>query len=259
MDFLSETVVDGVRERQFIVGEVTGALWSDPDAFGTTPLLLIGHTEGQNRLKPDVFALARSYVDLGCTVAVIDAPCHGGRLRNERHLELIDDMQRRFEEEPITAADAFHHEIAPQAIEEWHATLDALQGLDEVDAEGPVGFHGLALGSMTGVPFVAQDDRVTAAVLGLVRRETIDERAFEVRLPVQFRMQWDDELVPRDSALALFDDLGSSDKTLHANPGGHRDAPAHELESARRFLARHLGLASTADETPARDVLATRH
>ncbi len=27
--------------------------------------------------------------------------------------------------------------------------------------------------------------------------------------------------VPRDRALALFDALGSADKTLHANPGNH--------------------------------------
>jgi fermentation-respiration switch protein FrsA (DUF1100 family) len=54
-------------------------------------------------------------------------------------------------------------------------------------------------------------------------------------------MQWDDELVPREDALALFDALASGEKTLHANPGKHGDVPTFEADSALRFFARHLG------------------
>ena len=54
-------------------------------------------------------------------------------------------------------------------------------------------------------------------------------------------MQWDDELVARDDALALFAAIGSSEKRLHVNPGGHARVPAFERESAERFLAHHLG------------------
>ncbi len=54
-------------------------------------------------------------------------------------------------------------------------------------------------------------------------------------------MQWDDEPVPRDSALALFDAFGSTDKSLHANAGGHLALPRFEIDSAVRFFARHLG------------------
>jgi len=54
-------------------------------------------------------------------------------------------------------------------------------------------------------------------------------------------VQWDDELVARDDALALFAAIGSSEKRLHVNPGGHAQVPAFERESAERFLADHLG------------------
>jgi hypothetical protein len=53
-------------------------------------------------------------------------------------------------------------------------------------------------------------------------------------------VQWDDELVARDSALALFDTFASREKTLHANPGRHADTPAFEVDSSVRFFARHL-------------------
>ena len=51
----------------------------------------------------------------------------------------------------------------------------------------------------------------------------------------------DDELFPRNDGLALFDLLGSPDKTLHANPGGHLGIPRAEFGDAARFLARRLG------------------
>ena len=53
-------------------------------------------------------------------------------------------------------------------------------------------------------------------------------------------MQWDDELVPRDSALALFDAFAFREKTLHAHPGRHRDVPAFEVDSSARYFARPL-------------------
>jgi fermentation-respiration switch protein FrsA (DUF1100 family) len=69
----------------------------------------------------------------------------------------------------------------------------------------------------------------------------LTETAAKVTVPVRFLLQWDDAWVPRDQAMALFDALASTDKTLHANPGGHGEIPAHETDDALRFFARHLG------------------
>jgi hypothetical protein len=50
-----------------------------------------------------------------------------------------------------------------------------------------------------------------------------------------------DERVPRVQSLARFDALASAEKTLHANPGKHGEAPAFGLDSTLRFFAGHLG------------------
>ena len=57
---------------------------------------------------------------------------------------------------------------------------------------------------------------------------------------MQFLVQWDDERIPRAQSLAVFDALGSAEKTLHANSGQHMDLPRFETDSALRFFARHL-------------------
>ena len=62
-----------------------------------------------------------------------------------------------------------------------------------------------------------------------------------IGVPVQFVLKWDDERVPRADGLALFDAIGSAEKTLHAHPGKHGEMPPSEVDSALRFFARHLG------------------
>ena len=71
-------------------------------------------------------------------------------------------------------------------------------------------------------------------------RPHLAEAAARVTIPVLFLLQWDDEQVPRESGLALFDAFASREKSLHANPGRHADMPMFEVESSLRFLGRHL-------------------
>jgi hypothetical protein len=59
-------------------------------------------------------------------------------------------------------------------------------------------------------------------------------------VPVEFLLQWDDELVPRYPGLALFGAFASREKAPHANPGRHTGVPAFEVDSSERFFARHL-------------------
>ncbi|PRX04715.1 hypothetical protein CLV67_1471, partial [Actinoplanes italicus] len=67
------------------------------------------------------------------------------------------------------------------------------------------------------------------------------DTAARITIPVEYLLQWDDEGNPRDSVMKLFDALGSAEKTLHANPGGHFRIPPFEIDSSIRFFARHLG------------------
>jgi hypothetical protein len=123
--------------------------------------------------------------------------------------------------------------------------MDALRDTAGVGAAGPIGYWGLALGTAIGVRLVAAESRISAAVFGVIGAATLIEVARAVTVPVEFLLQWDDELVERESGLALFDAFGSSEKTLHANPGGHVDVPRFELDSSARFFARHLSGADT--------------
>ena len=70
--------------------------------------------------------------------------------------------------------------------------------------------------------------------------EALADVAGQVAIPIEVLLQWDDELVPRASVVALFDAFGSRSKTLHANPGGHGGVPEHEHDSGERFFTRHL-------------------
>jgi len=117
---------------------------------------------------------------------------------------------------------------------------DALTALDWIGQGSPVGYWGLSLGCAIGVPLVAAEPRIKAAVLGLMGHETMAAPAALITVPVQFVLQWDDEIVPRESGLTLFGAIGSTEKTLHANPGCHGDTPGFEFDDAERFFARHL-------------------
>jgi len=139
---------------------------------------------------------------------------------------------------PLIAS--FQAQVARQTVPEWRAVLDAVQELDHVGA-APAGYWGVSLGCGLGVPFVAAEPRVRAAVLGLGSALASAEAAAQITVPVEFLVQWDDERVPRAQSLALFDALASAEKTLHANRGKHAEVPAFELDSTLRFFARHLG------------------
>ena len=100
------------------------------------------------------------------------------------------------------------------------------------------------MGTSHGLPLVASEPRITAAVLGLnaVRSSTDPqaELAADITVPVLFLLQSDDELMTRDAGIALWDALGSTEKTLHLNPGGHIDVPRFERDAAEQFFRRHL-------------------
>ena len=242
MEFTAETSSDGVRERTFTLGEVAGVLWSRASGSDRAPVVLMGHGGGQHKKAPGVLARARHFVTAcGFTVAAIDAPGHGDRpctAADEQQIAALRQAQAANEPTgPIVVR--YNCALAERAVPEWRMTLDALQELPEI-GRGPVGYWGLALGTAIGVPLAAVEPRITAAVFGLLGHESLTGAAGEATVPLQFLLQWDDEHVSRQSGLALFDAFGSAEKTLHANPGGHRQVPAFELNSASRFFIRHL-------------------
>jgi dienelactone hydrolase len=242
MRFISEMSSDGVCEQLFVLNEIPGVLWTPEGAAGTRPLIVMGHGGGQHKKAPAILGLARRFVtECGFAVVAVDVPNHGDRPVDEKYDRIATENQARVEagEELAPLIAAFQALVARQTVPEWQAVLDAVQQLDHVGA-GPVGYWGVSLGCGLGVPFVAAEPRVRAAVLGLGGNLASGADAARITVPVEFLVQWDDERVPRDQSLALFGAFASADKTLHANPGKHGDMPVLELDSSLRFFSRHL-------------------
>lgn len=242
MRFTSRTSSDGVSEQLFTLGEIPGVLWTPEDATGPHPLILIGHGGGHHKKAPDVLFHARRYVaDCGFAVVAVDVPAHGDRPKDEGLDRIATENQARVAagEELAPLIAEFQALVARRTVPEWRAVLDAVQEVDHV-GPGPVGYWGVSLGCGLGVPFVAEEPRVRAAVLGLGGAHATADAAARITVPVEFLVQWDDERVPRSQSLALFDAFASAEKTLHANPGRHAEIPAHELDSSVRFFTRHL-------------------
>lgn len=252
MEFIGEKITDGVSRREFrlAVGDdvVPGCLWAPEGAAGPRPLVLIGHGGSQHKKVANIQAAAVSHAKvLGYATVAIDAPGHGDRVSRE------DAEQAR--RAALDAAEAASQGRRPRAsripgnaakaVAEWKATLDAVQRLEMIGAGGPVGYWGVSMGTRFGVPFVAEEPRITCAVFGLFGvfpgLEDHKAAAERIRIPLMFAFQSEDELMSRDQGLALFDAFGSAEKTMHINPGGHVGIPAHEREAWLAFWRRHLG------------------
>jgi dienelactone hydrolase len=250
MRFIAETTKDGVTERLFTVeglpstpDDAPGVVWAPAEAEGPRPLVLLGHGGAGHSTHPSMVARAGRYVTgRGYAVAALDFPGWGGRATPPEYAPFNVEI------EELTAAgkplgDAFARRgvvAAELAIPEWRAAIEALAQLDWIGPASPAGYWGVSLGTTIGLPLVAAEPRITAAILGLMGHETLAAEAARLTAPVEFLLQWDDEVVPRESGLALFDAIGSAEKTLHANPGGHMDVPAFEIDSSELFFTRHL-------------------
>jgi dienelactone hydrolase len=243
MEFGDEKEQGGVRHRSFRLHrgkrEIPGALWTPSEAPGLPlPLVLIGHGASGSRYQDYVRSLGRGLArDFSMAAAAIDGPVHGARRKDG-----AKEGQRSFLD--FAASWSSDPSLTDEMVADWQATLDELTGLEELG--GPVGYWGLSMGTILGLPFVAAEKRIEAAVLGLMGLTgptlgRIEADAPRVSCPVLFIVQWSDELFSRQSCFDLFEALGTSDKTLHANPGGHGAVPSHEFAASARFLARRLG------------------
>jgi pimeloyl-ACP methyl ester carboxylesterase len=243
MNTSPDVVSDGVLQHHTTLAEIPVTVWTPTGAEGLRHLVLLAHGGGQHAMAPAVLSRARRLVTAyGFAALAIDAPGHGSRPPTN-----VDEQFRSNLKVALTAGDdvspivaEYNSAIAGRAIPEWRAVLDALGSLQRVAQDAAVGFWGLSLGAAIGLPLLVAEDRIQAAIFGLVGGDHLAAVARQVRVPVSFLMQWDDELVPRPAALALFDALGAPLKTLHANPGRHAEVPRYEHEDAAAFLGRHL-------------------
>lgn len=244
---VAEAVVSrGVVERRFDIetpaGPVPGIVWTPEGADGPRPLVLFGHGGTQHKRAGNVLGLARRIVrHHGFAAAAIDALRHGDR----RTPEVAQAVRDAANDDTITAlVEVMGENSVERMCADWSATLAALRALPEI-GDGPVGYWGLSLGTVFGIPLVAAEPQIQVAVLGLMGafrpiKERLRADAAKIRCPVLYLLQTDDELVPFGRGIGLFLDIGTKDKRLHAHPGRHSAVPAEEAAAMEDFLARHL-------------------
>ncbi|MCX4649432.1 MULTISPECIES: alpha/beta hydrolase [unclassified Streptomyces] len=248
LHFTAEATSNGIVERDFTVNGIPGVLWSPESGADRAALVLMGHGGGNHKKHPAMAGRARLLVNgCGFHVAVIDAPGHGDRPHTEHdEAEIAALFAARAAGEPESPIVVrYNDHLAKLAVPEYRALLDALQKLPAIGIDGPVGFWGINMGTAIGVPFVAAEPRITAAVFGQHWPDVLAEKAKHITVPIEFDLQWDDEHISREEGLALFDAFASTEKSLHVNSGKHKELPRFEADSAVRFFARHLVSAVT--------------
>lgn len=234
MQILDEVTERGVTEQRFDlrVGHsehhVPGILWT-PAGAPAKAVVLIGHGYLADKRAPYILSLARRLVRHHAIAAVsIDAPEHGERIK--------------------TGEMWWDENVIDHTISDWRAVLRAVQARDGIGTDVPAGYWGFSMGTIFGLPFVAEvQDELRVAVLGLMgltgpteERHERDAKRLREDLPLLFVLQRDDELFPLRKGMALFDAFATKDKRLHLNLGAHSAVPVDEFELTVAFLAKHL-------------------
>jgi len=259
MEIVREVCERGVVERRVglkVGGEtVPGIVWLPEAAIGPRPTVILGHGGVVHKRAPEVLGLARRLVrHRGYAAVALDAPEHGERITDEEAARARRrSVQARIDQGPgaglpmvmdANQRAGFAARMGTH-VGELTALVDDLATTGFIDDR--LGYWGLSMGTGIGLRFVASEPQVKAAVLGLaglgagMGGAEFETAARSLRVPILFLLQWDDELIARDAGLGLFDAIGSTDKTLHVNPGGHVQVPVFENDSAESFFVRHLG------------------
>lgn len=220
-------------------GTVPGALWQ-PASGAAKALILVGHGGSRHKRAPTTLTFIAEAVERhGFAVAAIDGPVHGAR-RDPAHSSDPKDTQMDFR--GLWEADSRSSIAAMTA--DWRATLTALQA-EPALAGLPVGWFGLSMGTAYGLPVVADDDRIAAAVLGMwganyPNSEPLIEAAARVACPVLWMHKSEDQLFTLDGALAIYNALAGDDKRALLSPGPHAEATDEQIALALDFFTRRL-------------------
>ncbi len=218
-------------------GNVPVALWKPLNTSGRRPVILVGHGGSQHKSAAPVQEIASVFVKRhGFIVVAIDGPIHGARRE-----ELVMGPERQREFLTMWERDT----RIPQMVADWCAVIDVISGCEDVDANA-IAWCGVSMGTAYGLPLLAADKRIRAAVIGMWGADypnstELVKLAPTVGCPVLFQQKWNDQIFSRQGQLELFDLLGSKSKWLKVYMGPHGPLVPEQLEDLERFLVNQLG------------------
>jgi len=219
------------RIQRKAMRDITGALWLPKSSVEGKTLICCGHGASGDRYQTPISHLAERFVKAGLPVLSLDGPVHG--------LRKVGDGGRG----------AFFPEYQRDnslidMTNEWAHTVELIKA---ETGTGNLAYFGLSMGSLFGIPFIASRTDVTVAAIGLMgvqpdfpHGETLLENAAQIKCPLLFLLQLEDELFNRQGCLDVFDAFASEDKRLHANPGLHPEVPVEEIDFTFDFMLAHI-------------------
>ncbi len=211
------------------------AWWMPGDHSGPCPLVLVGHGGSGHKTSSLVLDIVKRMLPAGVAVAAIDGPVHG-----ERREVFVDGPVVRDEFRELWSRGG----NVDAMVEDWQAALNHLCQNANID-QRRVAWYGISMGTAYGVPVVAAEPRIRAAVLGMwgtcrAPSDRLVADAHRIAVPVLFQVKREDALFTAAGQSDLFDQLGSSDKKTVEYEGGHVDPSGAQLDDIAHFLQAHL-------------------
>lgn len=212
--------------------DVPVAVWRSKDFNGPRPLLLLGHGGSQHKTAELVLQLVRPFVFRhGYIAMAVDGPIHGAR-----RTALVTGPERQREFLAMWALD----NRVDQMVGDWRVALDHVLAHEDVDQDR-VAWCGVSMGTAYGIPLLAADRRISAAVIGMwgsdhPNSEVLAQLAPQVGCRTLFQMKWDDQIFTRAGQFDLFDRLGAKRKWLKVYMGDHAPLNADQVRDIESFL-----------------------
>ena len=228
---------EGMREEHVDIANgpdtIPASLWL-PDGGTRRAVVLLGHGLGVDRHHAYNKLPARFLTESGCAVLIPELPLHGERRSGEPAdwQTIVDSWQAYWAAGGVEAL-----------VAEWRVIQRYAQ---DRFPELALGYFGLSLGTQYGIPFLARNDSIGAAVLGLFgslprpKTPVMNRYAPMVTCPVTFIKQTDDEIHPSATVDHLFHSLGSKSKCMIEGPGRHAEVQDANIREATRSLVHSL-------------------
>jgi hypothetical protein len=213
------------------------AIWL-PASSRPRGLVLVGHGGSREKRSDSVCSLAKRLVgQFSLAVVSIDGPIHGERSANPSLTP--KEKQREFLQ--LWEVGDGH---VPSMVEDWRAVIRSLVSSPKV-GDVPVGYAGVSMGTAYGLPLIAAEPLIRAAVVGMwsanySHGDRLLRAATNVLCPILFIARYEDEIFDRAGTQGLFDGIAAEDKRMLVLPGKHVESE-EQFDQMASFLNWKLG------------------